>query len=337
MAGSPRVRVRRVGFRDGTDDELALLHAVEAPVEAERRPDRDPQPLDSFMAFARSLPSQFDDHAWLVEDGGAPVASGYCWSNAAGDARVMECDAFVLREHRRRGIGSLLLSNIVEETAKDERSILTWSTFDTVPAGESFANHVGARAARRNRTSELRLAEVDWTVVESWTCAEDARAAGYRLEVVDGVMPVHLRADAATFHHIMQTQPRDELDVGDVLIGEDDVEQLDRALVESGRERWTLFVRAADGTCVGGTELVFEPWRPTTAQQQNTGIDPAHRGRGLAKWVKAAMLERLRIERPDIESVTTGNAYSNAPMLAINDALGFVVTSSRTEWQLDVG
>src|SRR5690349_13130032 len=59
--------VRRVGFRAGTDDELTALHAVEAPVEAERRPDRVPQPVESYIAFARKLPSQFEDHAWLVE------------------------------------------------------------------------------------------------------------------------------------------------------------------------------------------------------------------------------------------------------------------------------
>ena len=48
------------------------------------------------------------------------------------------------------------------------------------------------------------------------------------------------------------------------------------------------------------------------------------------------MLERIRQERPEAERVRTGNAFSNAPMLAINDALGFKVISTRTEWQADV-
>ena len=42
----PEVRVRRVGFRSGTDAELAAMYAVETPIEAERRPDRVPQPLE---------------------------------------------------------------------------------------------------------------------------------------------------------------------------------------------------------------------------------------------------------------------------------------------------
>src|SRR5258708_37826915 len=214
--------MRRVGFRAGTDDELTALHAVEAPIEAERRPDRVPQPVESYMAFARKLPSQFDDHAWLVETSdGVPIASAFCWSNSAGDGRVMECDLLVRRDRRRRGIGSRLLAAICAETVNEGRSLLTWSTFDAVPAGDAFSRRIGARVARVNRTSELVLGDVDWMMVDRWARAERARDIGYQLEMVEGVYPEHLRADAATFHHIMQTAPREDLDVGDVMIDAD--------------------------------------------------------------------------------------------------------------------
>ncbi len=154
--------------------------------------------------------------------------------------------------------------------------------------------------------------------------------------MIDGVFPENLRADAATFHHIMQTAPREDLEVGDVLISPDDIAELDRALLEAGRSRWTALLRDSTGACVGGTEVTFEYWEPDLVLQQNTGIDPAHRGLGLAKWAKAAVLERVRRDRPEAQRVRTGNAFSNTPMLAINDALGFKVVGTRTEWQLMV-
>lgn len=335
MAGEHRIR--RVGFRDGTDEELRAIHAVESPIEAERRHDHVPQPLDAFLAFARALPSQWHDHAWLVEDAeGAPIGSCACWFHEDGDPRVMFCDVFVHRDHRRRGIGSELLAAICDETTREGRSLLTWSTFDAVPAGEALARRVGGRPGRVNRTSELALADVDWAMVGEWAAAPRAQELGYRLEVLDGVFPPHLRSDAVTFHRIMESAPRDDLDIADRIIDEGFVEQLDRHIHDSGRTRWTMFVRDRDGVCVGGTEVVFEPWEPTIALQQNTGIDPAHRGVGLAKWVKAAMLDRIRAERPEVARVQTGNAFSNAPMLAINDALGFVVVATQTDWQADV-
>ena len=333
---SAGISIRRVGFRTGTDDELSALWAVEAPIETERRPDVAPQPLASYIAFARSLPSRFHDHTWVVTTADdEPVASGACWWNSAGDERVMECDVLVRRDHRRQRIGWQVLHTITATTLEARRSILTWSTFDAVPGGEAFSRAVGAVPARVNRTSELRIDEVDWDLVAAWIDESQGRRDGYVLDVVDGAFPPSKRADAARFHHIMQTMPREGLDIGDVLITEADVAEQDRAHDDAHRERWTILVRDPNGVCVGGTEMHLEPWEPATAQQQNTGIDPAHRGLGLAKWAKAAMLQRLRLERPDVRRVRTGNAFSNAPMLAINDRLGFEVISVRTEWQAD--
>ena len=309
---------------------------MEAPVAAALRSNRLPRPVDAYVAHARNLPSQFDDHAWLAETAdGTPVACGFCWSNSAGDPAAMECDMSVRPDRRREGIGSRLFDIICATTAGEARTLLTWDTFDSVPAGEFFSCRLGAQPARANRISELRVADLNWRMIDEWAEARLAQERGYRLEMVDGSFPEVLRADAATFHHIMQTAPREGLDVGDVLIGPDEIAELDRALQAAGRFRWTALLRDSTGACVGGTELVFERWDPELVLQQNTGIDPAHRGLGLAKWAKATMLERIRRERPDAQRIRTGNASSNAPMLAINDALGFKVVGTRTEWQVD--
>lgn len=331
------VSIRQVGFRSGTHAELAALHTVEAPVAEEIRSNRMPRPIDAYISYARNLPSQFDDHAWLAETAdGSPVACGFCWSNSAGDQRAMQCDVLVRRDRRREGIGSQLFDRICATAADEGRSFLTWETFDGAPAGEAFSRRLGARPARVNRTSELGFADLNWPMIEEWADARPARERGYSLEMIDGAFPENLRADAATFHHIMQTAPREDLEVGAVQIGPDDIAELDRALLEAGRWRWTALLRDSTGTCVGGTEVTFEHGEPALVLQQNTGIDSAHRGLGLAKWAKAAMLERIRDDRPEAQKIRTGNARSNAPMLAINGALGFKVVGTRTEWQVDL-
>ncbi|MGH2685340.1 MAG: GNAT family N-acetyltransferase, partial [Actinomycetota bacterium] len=109
------MRVRPVGFRFGTDAELEAMHLVESEIQAERRSDGAVQPLDSYIAFARNLPSQFDDHTWLAEaDDGAPVGCCACWSNAAGDRRVMECYVYVRRPWRTSGVGWRLARAVLD-------------------------------------------------------------------------------------------------------------------------------------------------------------------------------------------------------------------------------
>jgi GNAT superfamily N-acetyltransferase len=259
VQSSEGVRLRRIGFRTGTDAELTALHAVEAPVAAEQGSNRMPRRVESYIASARNLPSLFNDHAWLADTAdGTPVASGFCWSNAAGDGRVMECDVLVRRDRRREGIGSQLFARIYAATAAEGRFVLTWSTFAAVPAGDAFSRRLGARVARVNRTGELCLAEVDWPMIEDWARARRAKQRGYRLEMIDGVFPEPLRPDAAKFHHIMQTAPRDDLDVGDVHVTADDIAELDQALLDAERLRWTALIRDSAGVCVGGTEVTFE-------------------------------------------------------------------------------
>jgi mycothiol synthase len=313
------------------------MHLVESEIESERRPGRARQPLASYMAFARSLPSQFDDHTWLADGGdGTPMGCSACWSNSAGDPGVMECYLYVRQPWRSQGVGWRLAGAVLDEARAEGRSRLVWATFDSVPAGEAFSRRLGGRIARVNRTSELRFADFDWETAHSWI-EGGGRAAGYWLDFLEGPFPSELLEDAASFHHIMQTAPLDDLEVADVVLDRHHVAELDRQLVDAGRERWLIFVRDPDGRCVGGTEMTFEPWEPTVALQQNTGIEPAHRGLGLAKWAKAAMLERIRARRPAVELIRTQNAFSNQPMLAINDALGFNVVEVQTEWQGEIG
>jgi mycothiol synthase len=331
---APGIAVRRVGFRFGSDAELAAMHLVESEIEAERRPGASPQPLESYIAFARHLPSQFDDHTWLAETSeGTPVGCSACWSNSAGDPAVMECYVYVRKPWRQRGVGWQLTKPIIGTAEAEGRSSLVGNTFDSVPAGGVFAVRLGARAARVNRTSELPMSDVDWDLVQSWNVAGRARALGYWLDFWDGPFPGELAGDAAAFHHMVQAKPRDDLHVADVILHAGHVVELDRALVEAGRQRWTIFVRDISGRCVGGTEVTFEPWDGAVAVQQNTAVDQAHRGLGLAKWAKASMLDRIRRERSDVERVRTSNAFSNTPMLAINTALGFKIIEARTEWQ----
>jgi GNAT superfamily N-acetyltransferase len=313
---------------------LAAQHLVDSEIEAERHPGTGRQPFEAYVSFARSLPSQFDDHTWIAEEpDGTTAGCAACWSNAAGDPRIMQGYVHVRRPWRRRGLGWRLLHAVVDEAIAEGRSTLLWSTYDSNVAGEAFSRRVGGRVGRVNRTSELELAGVDWERVESWVAEGPRRAGGYRLEFWDGQLPEHVLEDAARFHHLMNTQPRDDLEIGDVHLNASQAAEVDRHLAESGRLRWTLFVRDPGGRCVGGTELTFEPWDPGTVHQQNTATDPEHRGRGLAKWAKAAMLLRLKDELPEVLCVRTSNAFSNEAMLAINSALGFEVVEVRTEWQ----
>ncbi len=79
-------------------------------------------------------------------------------------------------------------------------------------------------------------------------------------------------------------------------------------------------------------------WNANRAEILNqgaTGVFPNYRNKGLGRWLKAAMLDKILRERTQVKYIRTGNADSNAPMLKINHELGFKPYISRCVWQIE--
>lgn len=78
-----------------------------------------------------------------------------------------------------------------------------------------------------------------------------------------------------------------------------------------------------DGRISGITEIFSSEERLYKLEQGITGVRPEFRGRGIGKWIKAKMMQYIKKEFPDIDFINTGNATTNAPMLSINNRMGF--------------
>src|SRR5205823_2520566 len=86
----------------------------------------------------------------------------------------------------------------------------------------------------------------------------------------------------------------------------------------------------------GFTEVLWNPARPDLVEQGSTAVLPGFRGRGLGRWLKAAMLRKVLAERPEARRVTTSTARGNMAIERLNADLGFTVGHSWTLWQLDL-
>jgi GNAT superfamily N-acetyltransferase len=247
--------------------------------------------------------------------------------------QFFSADCSVRSDLRRRGIGASWLPLIVELMDRHGCTILNADTEEE--SGHAFLRWLGAEEKLTGAENRLDLTRVDWAMVERWIKEGAGRSPETRLEVYDGRLPEALWSDfSRQMTPIFNTMPFDDLDHGDIVITPDNLREW-YAVMDIGDERHHVVIaREPDGVMAGVTDMTWAPFRPTVIEQEFTGVDPAARGRGIGKWIKAAMLAHVRDLYPDLRWVITGNASSNAPMLAINKRLGFREYRAGSEYQI---
>jgi mycothiol synthase len=234
-------------------------------------------------------------------------------------------------EERRRGVGIALAHRAGLLSLELGRSVYMTATNTRAPQGKSFVARLGGSPALEMITSDLRMDGLDRGLLSRWMQRPDPDA--YALHRFSSI-PAQEFGRVAAIMEVMNTAPRGELNFEDWKITAQMVERWQEMIVAYGETRLLYAAEHLESReLVGYTEIFWHPERASVAYQGATGVRPEHRGQGLGKWLKAAVLLDVPGEFPGTERVRTGNADSNAAMLGINRALGFAPAFGRTEWQ----
>jgi RimJ/RimL family protein N-acetyltransferase len=94
------------------------------------------------------------------------------------------------------------------------------------------------------------------------------------------------------------------------------------------------FLAVAEGEYVAMCNFVRDPGQPTALAGRMTGCLPAWRGKGIVTTLKLRMARYAR--ETGFETIRTWNSAHNAPMLRINESIGFVKQSSWVTFSRDL-
>jgi mycothiol synthase len=242
-------------------------------------------------------------------------------------------DIYVRPDQRRRGIGSSWLPVILELMQRHGCRIVGLGTEED--SGHAFLQWIGAEPKFTGAENRLKLAGVDWGIVHRWVEEGPRRSPQTRLETYDGPMPESMWDDfAPQLSAMLNTMPFENLDHGEIVITPDRMRDFTDRMAMAKETIHTILAREPDGVISAITDTTWAPYSKAIIYQGFTGVRPEARGRGLGKWTKAAMLLHMRELYPNAEWVSTDNAGSNAPMLAINKKLGFRQYRAGTEYQI---
>lgn len=224
-------------------------------------------------------------------------------------------------DYRQRGIGTQLLKKLATLSAENNTTVLQIDS--GIDAGYAFAEKFGGKVSLIGNTSRLYMNKVDWDKMQSWYDAGKQRLSDVQIEQFDGQIPTNEEDYCAFYTEVANQQPFADTEGMEDTQTPETMGKKHREMKELGT-RWITFItREPNGAISGMTEITQNEKRPHIAGQLLTGVKESYRGRGLGKYLKSAMMLYVRDEFPDVEYISTTNATINAPMLKINQDMGF--------------
>ena len=273
------------------------------------------------------------DEARFVALGGSWFESNESPSYSANQ-HIVYLDLYVDTALRRQGIGTAFLKALLSQAREQGKSLIRIESAE-IESGVPFCQQLGGRVVAERHLNRLVLADVDWPLMERWRLEGSRRAAGVTIERFVDVPDSDIEQFCQLYTEVANQAPAGDLP-GDLIVTPVQRRQDEAELRRNGYEWHTLVSREPDGTLSGLTEMFCAPAEPHRLEQELTGVRVGYRGRGLGKWLKAEMLCFAAERYPEAMFVNTGNADGNAPMISINERMGFKRQMAQTFFDFDM-
>jgi mycothiol synthase len=340
LMSTPSYQILSIPIASTSEAECATLNRHTNRIRLERLPDDPPIPLDETIQNLHSMPPFLDIRLWAAWDSSHTeiLAQGnVVMYRMEENKHLAQFEITVLPEYRRQGLARQLLGLIADATRQENRRLLMTNTVDRVPAGEAFMKRIGAQKGLEAHTNQLRLTDLHLDRVTDWLARGQQNLAEFELGFWEGAYPEEKLQEVSDLYDLTNQQPFGDLEVEDMHMTPEQLRGIETNLFARGSQRWTFYIiERATGKFVGYTEMIWNSNRPEVLGQGMTGVYPQYRKRGLGRWLKAAMLDKVLKERPQAKYVRTGNADSNAAMLKINTELGFKPYTADAIWQVEL-
>jgi GNAT superfamily N-acetyltransferase len=255
---------------------------------------------------------------WVARDAGQTVAYAGLHHNAFENLDGAKILGAVHPDHQRRGIGRILMTAAEAATDRPRLRAPAWS-------GTAGERAVPAMGYARSGSHEVRRLFLRRGQPAALVAEAHAATAEYDLERFSGPCPDELLPDMQRLREAINDAPEE---------GEFEaypparIRRYEEWLAGQHQTGYNIVARhRTTGEPAGLTIVCTDELRPAIAAQEDTSVLAGHRGHRLGLRLKLDMIDWLRAERPEVEATDTWNVPHNAPMVAINDALGCEVVA----------
>lgn len=329
------MEIRELDRETITPDEATEVARLWSIVHMNRLPTDPPMTVQLALNEMRPSVPTWSFRWFAMFDGETAVGLGNIdGARNAENAEIGEIGVAIDPSLRRQGLGTLLYNHLLEQAHADGRTTIWGYGAIDEPTSGFWHDHLGYTLSYDERISRCDLGEVDADLMQQWINRAGERATGYHLVRAQAPMNDDLIGHFAAALEAMNDAPLDDLEMERQTFDESRAREVEQLHLESQSDYRLVFaIETATNDLAGYTAIRVPDAEPTLAHQNDTVTVPAHRNKGIGRWLKADMWHWLREERPEVQFLDTGNAESNRAMLAINEAMGFRDVAHYGVWQ----
>ena len=268
---------------------------------------------------------------WTGWIDGRVVATGWMQGSTVDNTDLADVLICCAPPDRGHGYAVAMLAHLEEQARARGRARLVGEVHWPYDLGAEGVGS-GELAWARRQGFELALVDVQRRLalpvpggrLDELAADAAAHHEGYQLRSFTGRVPDDLVDGWAALDATLMTEaPMGDID-REVATADVAAIRAEEAMVEKqGRVKVCTVALSPGGEVVAYTDIAVTVHESDRAYQWGTLVRPDHRGHRLGLAVKVANVRLLQETYPELTTVVTFNADVNAPMVSVNDRLGF--------------
>ncbi|MHA1307284.1 MAG: GNAT family N-acetyltransferase [Candidatus Heimdallarchaeota archaeon] len=288
-----------------------------------------PAPTFEFWMKVWETPNlEEEEEFWVIALDENDRAIGYglaSWSIKYDNLDKAILRIFVKKKERRKGLGTQIISQLIENTP-EQIKVISLGTVTTTDDGLQYLKSLKLEKCYEEIFQYVDLEKTDVNKIMKIADEQREKATnlGYDIKFIEGLdfasqldYPKYIQL----VERIWNDMPIEDLHQEKLVMDQERYESYIKYMMGfGGRLLTVVLVHKETNDPIGYTNIFLNDYHPQVVQQEDTGVLHEHRGKGLGFVLKMIMFEKI-FDETKAKYWSTGNAVSNQHMIRINTEL----------------
>ena len=204
----------------------------------------------------------------------------------------------------------------------------------TNPCSSAIVKAIGGHTTNRIDAYRLYRSKAQIELINKWLENYPREFPDLKIEFYDGMPEEYIEEYSRTFKQFVDEMPSEHDSPLPFHFGPDRVRKMKKYREKLGSHLYTFVLFDSSGRMIGHTNGFINEKTPKSMYQAMTGILKEYRGRGLSKWLKAALFKKIGEDFPDNEYCVTELRAVNKPIETVNKQMGYELVSRGHEYDI---